>query len=558
MEATNNTNPVCTASNTLVLTDPEDASRWLSTKEETTAYVALIVTVWIIGVTSNCAFFYMWVRVPRMHTVVNLYLGNLAVADTVYLSVNLTYGYGILKSPIKESVPFRNKFMCATMYELAYITYWVSLLIITLVTYDRFLAACRPLLRRKVNNKRRAAKLLIAAWLIAIIPATFSILVQWAKQVEFCIKWPRGSFYTTLPQKVIFCSALISNAQTTLIAKVLFATIFFLVLSINIFMYCRIIMALKPQNRAGTALATINSQTVIHNQVTRMLVITGIVFFCCQLPLRFYTIGSLVRIFGWEPLLSDRHHQIFLIIGRILLLFNSSTNSFIYGSTSEHYRKGFMEAFCRRRFLPTNVAQLSVRHDPPKPVQIPATYGNVWTGSMPEDGSSSSRRSGNGGTTSLPGASLTSGDVATSTTGDGGIASLTTEREPTSSLPKEDRKTVTPPRPTDEDGATSCLQTENVATSSIQSEDKTTPNLKTEDKITLNLSPKNGPTQNLPTEDGTTSQSLSSENGTTQSLSSEDGTTPSFQTENGATRSLPTEDGATLNLQTEDGASPNQ
>ena len=66
---------------------------------------------------------------------------------------------------------------------------------------------------------------------------------------------------------------------------------------------------------------------------------------------------------GGVPLLSKRQHQMILTIGRLLLLLAASTNSFIYAFTSEHYRKGFLEAFSRRKSAknnPGNIAKVQV------------------------------------------------------------------------------------------------------------------------------------------------------------------------------------------------------
>ncbi|XP_072025412.1 galanin receptor 2a-like [Amphiura filiformis] len=349
MAAANNSS-ICTSLNTLVLTAPEEASAWLYTQWETIFYLSLFISIFTIGVINNFVFFYMLARVPRMQTVVNMYLAHLAVADTVSLVVNIIYyAFGILNSPIKENLPFRFKYTCVLMYGPAFLTYYASVVIITLVTFDRYLAVCFPIRHRLLKPKRLAVKALSVTWLLSIIPATFSTL-RFARQAELCIKWPRRDFYQNLPQTMSLCIPLVPDTDINLIGMNVFLVFGFVIMLVNIIMYGGIITALNPKNRTGTmgTGTTMTRETLVRNQVARMLVIAGTFFFIFQLPLRCYTIGNIVRILGGKPVLSSRQHYMLVVIGRISLLINSSTNSFIYGFTSEYYRKCFFEAFRRR------------------------------------------------------------------------------------------------------------------------------------------------------------------------------------------------------------------
>ena len=119
---------------------------------------------------------------------------------------------------------------------------------------------------------------------------------------------------------------------------------------VNVVMYARIIVAVSIANRstAATNQSTCSNLTRVRNQVTRILVITGVVFFALQIPLRLVSVDRLFRNLGF-PLLSIKQRSGLLISGRFLLLINSATNSLIYAFTSAHYRKGFREAFSFRK-----------------------------------------------------------------------------------------------------------------------------------------------------------------------------------------------------------------
>ncbi len=348
-----NNSSECTPANTFVLTDPSEASRWVSSKWETTLYLTFVLTVFTTSCISNFGFFFMLARVPRMQTVVNLYLANLAVADIVYSFVTtLYYAVNLLKSRLVESAPFSFPYTCILLYVPAFFSYYASMLLISVVSFDRFLAICFPLRRRYIDAKVLAKKILTATWLLALIPTTVSLL-RWSKQVDVCIKWPETDLYRNMPQRATFCTEVFGR-DVRIVAMCSFLLLFFACLVANMIMYGGMIMALNPKRRAGTSSGTNSSQTLVRNQVARMLVITGIVYFLCHLPIRCYTINELVTISGGTPLLSKRQHQMILTIGRILLILAASTNSFIYCVTSEHYRRGFKEAFSRRRSAANN------------------------------------------------------------------------------------------------------------------------------------------------------------------------------------------------------------
>ena len=336
----------CTIWNTLVLITPEAASGWLYTKLETVLYLTIMLSIFLIGIASNSAFFVMLVRIPRMRTTVNLYLANLAVADILFLTMNVFY-YTIVMiySPIKENLPFHHRSVCALLFSPTVLLYYASICIVTVLTVDRFLAICHPLSHRYMKGKARAAKLLSLVWMLSTGPAAFTSL-RYARNTQFCIKWSEEDAYQNLPQTMNLCMTAIQSEVFNIAAMIVFLAFFFVSMIVNILMYAGIIITLNPKNRAATE--DTNTKTVqfqIRNQIARMLVTTGIVFFVLQLPLRFYTLGSLIRIFGETPVLTDGQRQLLLIIGRIAALINSGTNSILYVFVSPFYRKTFHEAF---------------------------------------------------------------------------------------------------------------------------------------------------------------------------------------------------------------------
>ena len=119
-------------------------------------------------------------------------------------------------------------------------------------------------------------------------------------------------------------------------------------------MYARIIVAVSmvsmtSQSTAATNQSAGSNLTRVRNQVTRILVITGVVFFVLQIPLRLVSVDRVFQNLAGFPLLSKKQRSRFVTSRRFWLLINSATNSLIHAFTSPHYRQGFREAFSFRK-----------------------------------------------------------------------------------------------------------------------------------------------------------------------------------------------------------------
>ncbi|UJR09130.1 hypothetical protein I4U23_013377 [Adineta vaga] len=99
-----------------------------------------------------------------MYTVTNCYLLNLAISDTLPLIVSLPFEITFL--PIK--LPW-NEFVCKLRSLLAETSTNASILTISAFTIERYLAVCRPLHTSYHSTRRRAIKIQLIIWFIAIL-----------------------------------------------------------------------------------------------------------------------------------------------------------------------------------------------------------------------------------------------------------------------------------------------------------------------------------------------------------------------------------------------------
>ena len=150
----------------------------------------ILPTIIAVGLIGNVAFLYVIARLERFHTLTNVYLINIAMAEIITISyAPILYVWSYFKSPIINYMPIENSVGCFTVWAVSYWGYFPSINTFTLVSLERWLAICRPLQHRRMKGKSRTIKFITSAWLIGFILAIF-IASRYGKSVWFCMEWP--------------------------------------------------------------------------------------------------------------------------------------------------------------------------------------------------------------------------------------------------------------------------------------------------------------------------------------------------------------------------------
>ena len=134
-----------------------------------------------------------------MRTITNVYLVNLTVADLLILVYTLGMSQAQLyTSPVTEAFPFLGRNACIVDFGIKYTLYHVSLFLVTLVSVERFMAICHPLLHRRVAGTRRTVKLCMACWVVTLVICVMEAHIS-GKTALFCIafatRFPGEAFY---------------------------------------------------------------------------------------------------------------------------------------------------------------------------------------------------------------------------------------------------------------------------------------------------------------------------------------------------------------------------
>ena len=363
MNTTNMTNgdwPECSPYITLNLSYVWAASTLLYSTTENIFFVVGVPVLITIGLLTNAAFIFTVIRVKSMHTITNAYLMNVSFADLMFIIVGAgLYLFNYLSSPVRFDVPYKSWVGCTVAFGITYIMYSTSLVLITLVCVERYCAICRPLQLRRVSSKNRTVKLILISWFVGILLAA-CVVPRYGGHLTYCVVWPRDESFDSFPRMIHFCVA--AHPDIYLFSEALNIVPFTASMFGSIFMYGHIISTLS--NRPATSSQNnVRRTTAVRNQVARLLIINGTLFFVCQAPFRIASVHNLLEHHTGEGLFSATQYSTLLLITRCLLFINTCVNPIVFVITSSFYRYAFFEAFgCKSKTGETETNMSSVSH----------------------------------------------------------------------------------------------------------------------------------------------------------------------------------------------------
>ena len=308
-----------------------------------------------IGVLANAAFIFTVFRVRSMHTITNAYLVNVSIADLLFVAFGASsYLINYYSSPVRFDAYYRTWIGCACSFGIVYVTYSTSLIIITLVAFERYCAICRPLQLRIVSGKTRTTKLIIASWILGILLAA-CVVPRYSGFDVYCAIWPKDETFETFPRMTQFCVA--AHPDIYIFSEALNVIPFALLMISNMIMYAHIIITLSNRPSSKQLDAKIDASALqmsrVRNQVARLLIINGTMFFVTQTPFRISSIHNMLAHNTGTGLFTREQYGLLLLITRCLVVINSCVNPIVFFMTSSFYRRAFYKAFgcCPKKFV---------------------------------------------------------------------------------------------------------------------------------------------------------------------------------------------------------------
>ena len=334
----------------------EDAVLYFFTTYKKLFILLVVPAVVAFGVFGNAAVLFVVYRVQDMRTITNFYLSNLAVSDAMLLS-NTAFKYikTYFTQPIDYSLsPFQKGYLCALNGLVVYLCYFASVFLVILVTFERYLAICHPLTHRLVKGKSWTARTTAAAWFISSVMACFYVDVHETEKI--CIDWPDSDDYNRKPSHLMACKVLNTKCswcwQTLCLLDF---SQFSLAVIVSTFMYGRIIYTLtKRSDRFQSEHDSDKQKTSMifrsRNQIARMLILNGTVFFLCLAPFQVFYLDLFFYWWAGFKIFGEETKRYILWLGRVAMLLNSAINPLLYNISNKRYREAFAKAFgCTRK-----------------------------------------------------------------------------------------------------------------------------------------------------------------------------------------------------------------
>ncbi|UJR23221.1 hypothetical protein I4U23_026240 [Adineta vaga] len=295
-------------------TSPEN----LSTDDEASDYLLYLIIplyslVFVIGTIGNILVILTVVTVKQMRNTTNALILHLAIANlsfvlmciphTIYVYVVHSYNFPSL--------------LCKLANTLMYLSAYVSIYILVLMSVDRFLGVVFAVKSTKYRIERNAHLAVIFVWLIGIIFASPNmfyydvLLVDTTADVRVCLFRADKPFLNTARRVTAYFFALFGLIVPLIIIVILYGLI------INVL----------RKNAKGQQVAKGKKR------VTKMVSAVISSFIICWTPMQIYLIHT--------------HHNkvtiLFAIVAQSLVYISACVNPILYAFLSEPFRKAFQQ-----------------------------------------------------------------------------------------------------------------------------------------------------------------------------------------------------------------------
>ncbi|XP_043525960.1 RYamide receptor-like [Frieseomelitta varia] len=318
------------------LTNPKDCDYFaesqsvFSTKWFRGIICFLYSIIFVIALTGNGLVCYVVHSSPRMKTVTNLFIVNLAVGDI--LMALFCVPTSSISTLILQYWPFGPE-LCPTVIYLQAVSVLVSAYTLVAISIDRYIAIMWPLKPRL--SKRQAQLLILAVWMLAMVIslpiAVVSKLFQPSRQYERCNQYICVEVWPSMENKYYYSIALLVLQYVIPITVLMFT-------------YTSIAVMVWGKRPPGEA-ENVRDQRMARSKrkMIKMMVTVVIVFTICWLPFNILnlimdnneTLGSWTGLpFVWMVL-------------HWLSMSHSCYNPVIYCWMNARFRTGFIIAIVR-------------------------------------------------------------------------------------------------------------------------------------------------------------------------------------------------------------------
>ncbi|NXY57830.1 NMUR2 protein, partial [Callaeas wilsoni] len=292
--------------------------------------MALVYSViFVVGVVGNFLVCLVILKHRNMKTPTNYYLFSLAVSDLLVL----LFGMPLEVYEMWSNYPFLfGPVGCYLKTALFETVCFASILSVTTLSVERYIAILHPFRAKLESTRRRALRTIVALWVLSVLFAlpntgTHGIALQ---------RFPNG----TLVPGSATCTVVMPLWVYNCIVQITSFLFYVLPMGVISVLYYLMGLRLKGDESLEVEEMAVNVQRPSRKSVTKMLFVLVIVFAICWAP---FHIDRLFFSFvvEWTEPLANTFNLIHVVSG-VFFYLSSATNPIIYNLLSQRFRMAFL------------------------------------------------------------------------------------------------------------------------------------------------------------------------------------------------------------------------
>ncbi|NWX47492.1 NMUR2 protein, partial [Steatornis caripensis] len=306
--------------------------------------MALVYTlIFIVGVVGNFLVCLVILKHRNMKTPTNYYLFSLAISDLLVL----LFGMPLEVYEMWSNYPFLfGPVGCYFKTALFETVCFASILSVTTVSVERYIAILHPFRAKLESTRKRALRTIVVLWVLSVLFAlpntgTHGIMLQY---------FPNG---TMVPGSAV-CTVVMPLWIYNCIVQITSFLFYVLPMGVISVLYYLMGLRLKGDKSLEEEEMAVNVQRPSRKSVTKMLFVLVMVFAICWAP---FHIDRLFFSFvvEWTESLANIFNLIHVVSG-VFFYLSSAVNPIIYNLLSQRFRIAFFSVIspCCKHWAPNH------------------------------------------------------------------------------------------------------------------------------------------------------------------------------------------------------------
>ncbi|XP_077310033.1 olfactory receptor 10AG1-like [Lithobates pipiens] len=204
-----------------------------------------VLLMYLMTILGNMTIVLLVCLVPQLHTPMYFFLSNLAISDVIYVSATLPK----LLSILLTHDHWMSFYACMTQVYFFSLSAASDVFLLTFMSYDRYVAICKPLQYSLLMNKDVCLSLALSTWLISVTNAIINLLTT--SLLSFCLTQKIDHFFCDLKELYAITSSDVTSRNILMLCEdvLLVSFPFLLIITSYVFIISTILKIRSSEGR---------------------------------------------------------------------------------------------------------------------------------------------------------------------------------------------------------------------------------------------------------------------------------------------------------------------